>query len=179
MRVGTPRSVSRESPLPVTLLQAVGKGERMDWALQKATELGVTRIVPILSERCNLQLDDSRWDKKLAHWQGVVIAACEQCGRNRLPELAAPLDFDAALAGERAALRLLFDPEAGQGFAELPPPASVALLIGPEGGFSAAERGRAGDAGYTALRIGPRVLRMETAATAAIAVVQSRWGDWR
>lgn len=179
MRVGAAQVVNRESALPVTLLQAVGKGERMDWAVQKATELGVGRIVPVISERCNVQLDDTRWEKKQAHWQAVIIAACEQCGRNRLPQLDPPLAFDAALAAETAALRLLFDPEAGRGFADLPPPASVALLVGPEGGFSAAENQRAVQAGFTALRIGPRLLRMETAAATVVAAVQTRWGDMR
>jgi 16S rRNA (uracil1498-N3)-methyltransferase len=177
IRVGASRLVSRESPLHITLLQAVGKGERMDWALQKATELGATALVPVLSQRCNVHLDDTRWQKKQAHWQGVIVGACEQCGRNRLPALHAPVDLATALAAVDAEARLILDPTAEDGLARAQRPRSVALLIGPEGGLTAEEVAQARASGFHGLRLGPRILRTETAAAAALAVIQAAWGD--
>jgi len=166
-----------ESPLNITLLQGVSRGERMDFAIQKAVELGVTTIVPVVTERCNVQLKQDRAQKRLDHWQGVLISACEQSGRASLPELAAVTTLEAALAGANDELKLVLDPRASQGFNDLARPQSLSLLIGPEGGLSEAEIDLAAQHGFTALQFGPRILRTETAAVAALAVVQTLWGD--
>ena len=167
-----------ESPLPTTLLQAVGKGERMDWALQKATELGVTRIRPVTTRRCNVRIDDRRWQKKVNHWRGVIVAACEQSGRVVVPELLPVCDLGAALAECDAALRLMlaFDGD-GDGALPAAAPDGVALLVGPEGGLDEAEIASARRAGFTGWRLGQRVLRTETAPVAALALLQQRYGD--
>jgi 16S rRNA (uracil1498-N3)-methyltransferase len=150
----------------------------MDFTLQKSTELGVSRIVPILSERSIVRLSGERAEKRLAHWRGVVIAACEQCGRNRIPEVGKITDIsdylDQAGSGE---LRLLLAPEAAKTLRQLPPPREAALLVGPEGGLTAQEREDAERAGFLPVRFGPRVLRTETAPLAAIAAMQALWGD--
>lgn len=171
------RDVERESPLDLTLAQCVSKGDRMDYTVQKAVELGVTRIVPLLSERTVVRLDAERWQKKREHWQGIIVGACEQCGRNRLPLLAPVQTLDTWLAAGDG-LRLLLDPMAGGGLRQRPPPPSVvSLLVGPEGGLSAAELDAARAAGCESLALGPRVLRTETAGVAALAAIQARWGD--
>lgn len=175
--------VDRESPLRCTLAQAVSSGERMDYTLQKAVELGVAALQPLFSERSVVQLDPPRAQKRHAHWQQVAIAACEQCGRNLVPAVAAPLRFVewvAALpepsAGE---LRLMLSPRADQRLADLARPTSgVTLLAGPEGGFSPVEIDQALAHGFAAVRLGPRVLRTETAALAALAAMQVIWGDF-
>lgn len=171
-------AVDRESPLWVTLLQGVSKGERMDYSVQKAVELGVAAIVPVLTERCNVKLDAERWEKKLAHWRGVAIAACEQSGRTRLPKLQAPLALDSALALARDhALCLTLDPLAERGLYGPAPQGPVALLVGPEGGLSTAEVLESTSQGFIPVRLGPRVLRTETAGPALLAALQARWGD--
>jgi 16S rRNA (uracil1498-N3)-methyltransferase len=150
----------------------------MDTTLQKATELGVLRIVPLASERSIVKLSHERADRRVAHWRGIVTAACEQCGRNRVPEVDAITGLDAFLAlpaGDE--LRLVLAPDASQDFKALTPGRAVSLLIGPEGGLSPAERGRAEAKGYAPVRFGPRVLRTETAPLAAIAAMQVLWGD--
>lgn len=174
-------AVDRESPLELTLAQCVSKGDRMDYTLQKAVELGITRIVPLLSSRSVVRLDAERWDKKLEHWQGVIISACEQSGRTRVPELAPVAVLPTWLDEESApGERLTLDPEGHHGLRELPRPTGpVTLLVGPEGGLSAHELQRAHAAGFTGIRIGPRVLRTETAGVAALAALQALWGDWR
>lgn len=171
--------LERESPLAITLVQAVSRGRHMDYTLQKAVELGVQRIVPLLSEHGQVKLDHGRVHGRLRHWSGVIIAACEQCGRNRLPELQAPVDLDGWLAvADPALTRLLLDPLAGRRLCEMPAPGGrLALLAGPEGGFSPAEREAARAAGCIGIRLGPRVLRTETAAPAAITACQALWGD--
>jgi 16S rRNA (uracil1498-N3)-methyltransferase len=166
-----------ESPLNITLLQGVSRGERMDFAIQKAVELGVSTIVPVVTERCNVQLKQDRAQKRLDHWQGVLISACEQSGRAFLPQLAAVTTLDEVLGSSESELKLVLDPRASQGFNELSPPQTLSLLIGPEGGLSEAEIDRAAQHGFTALQFGPRILRTETAAVAALAVVQTLWGD--
>ena len=171
-------AVERESPLSLTLLQGVSRGERMDWVIQKATELGATRIVPVLTSRSVVRLDETQAQRKLQHWRGIAIAACEQCGRNRIPEVPAPRDFLAALAPEPAVTRLLLSPagerriEALEGIG-----AGISVLIGPEGGLEDAEQEAALAAGFTAVRLGPRVLRTETAAVAALTIIQGHFGD--
>jgi 16S rRNA (uracil1498-N3)-methyltransferase len=170
--------LERESPLPVVLAQCVSSGDRMDTTLQKSTELGVSRVVPIASERSVVRLSGERAEKRVAHWRNVVIAACEQCGRNRVPEVERITGIDAFLDGpEPGELRLLLAPEAGQALKQLPRPERVALLVGPEGGLTERERTLAERAGYVPVRFGPRVLRTETAPLAAIAAMQTLWGD--
>jgi|SRR5882672_1936717 len=177
-RLLTSHKRERESPLSVALAQCVSSGDRMDATLQKSTELGVSRIVPIASERSVVRLSGDRAEKRVAHWRNIVIAACEQCGRNHVPEVAGITDIEAYLDAEDAAgLRLLLAPEGGQTLKQLPRPEKVALLVGPEGGLTERERMSAERAGYVAVRFGPRVLRTETAPLAAIAAMQALWGD--
>jgi 16S rRNA (uracil1498-N3)-methyltransferase len=174
------RMVDRESPLRIVLLQGIARGEKMDWILQKATELGAAAFIPVASERSEVKLSDERAAKRHGHWHSVVAAACEQSGRGRVPEVAAPESLAAALARlPDAGLRLTLDPQAGTGLADLAVPASSECIvaIGPEGGWSPRDRALLADAGFTGLRLGPRILRTETAGMAAIAALQSRFGD--
>jgi 16S rRNA (uracil1498-N3)-methyltransferase len=168
-----------ESPLPVTLVQGIARGERMDFVLQKATELGVAAILPVATARTVVRLDDDGRLRRLAHWRGVAIAACEQCGRARVPAIAEPRGFAAWLAeSPRAATRLLLSPDADVPLADAARGAtSIELLVGPEGGLEDEERSAALAAGFRACRLGPRVLRSETAAIAALAVLQAVAGD--
>ena len=150
----------------------------MDSTLRKSTELGVSRIVPIASERSVVRLSSDRADKRVAHWRNVVIAACEQCGRNHVPEVAAIIDFAAFLSrGASDGLRLLLAPDAYRDLKQLEPPSRVTLLVGPEGGLAPEERQRAEGSGFVPVRFGPRVLRTETAPLATIAAMQALWGD--
>ncbi len=169
-----------ESPLRVALAQGVSRGEKMDYTLQKAVELGVAVIQPLFAERGGVDLAGERLARKVRHWRGIIVGACEQCGRNRLPELRQPLTLAEWL--EQPAepdLRLLLDPLAERGLRGLEPPAAtVTLLIGPEGGLSPVEIAQARKAGFAGVRLGPRVLRTETAGVAALAAVQALWGDW-
>lgn len=178
--VQTPDTVDRESPLDITLAVSVSRGDRMDTVVQKATELGVSKIWPLLSERTGVKLDAKRWDKKLRHWRQVAISACEQCGRNRLPEVAAVAPLQDILRRTDAlpaeSLRLLLHPMEKPG--ALPEHcASLLLLAGPEGGFSESEVEEARSSGFAGLVLGPRVLRTETTPLAALSVLQARWGD--
>lgn len=166
-----------ESPLTLTLMQGISRGERMDYAIQKAVELGVNHIIPVLTERCNVNLKQERADKRLAHWQGVVISACEQSGRNLLPILHDIIPFEAAVTACEDPCKLVLAPEATQRFTELTPQRQATLLIGPEGGLSETELEFALQQGFTGLRFGPRILRTETASVAALAIVQANWGD--
>lgn len=174
--VGVERNT--ESPLAVTLVQGIARGERMDWAIQKAVELGVRRIVPVATERGGVRLDAARAVKRHAHWQGIVVAACEQSGRTRLPAIDAPSALYEAVA-QLEGLSLVLDPAATLSLAAAPVErdAGVTLLVGPEGGFSEAELASITDAGGLGVRLGPRVLRTETAGVAALAVLQSAFGD--
>jgi 16S rRNA (uracil1498-N3)-methyltransferase len=180
LRLGAHQAVNRESPLAVTLVQCVSKGERMDYTLQKAVELGVSRIVPLLSERSVVRLDAERWARRQAHWEGVVVAACQQSGRTLIPPVEPVADFSRWLAQPPPpGLRLTLAPDAPRSLRALPrPEAGVSLLVGPEGGLSAAEIRQAGAAGWQALRLGPRILRTETAGVALLAGLQALWGDW-
>lgn len=172
--------VERESPLRVTLAQAVSAGEKMDYTIQKAVELGVRHIQPLESERCVVRLSGERAEKRVQHWQQVVVSACEQSGRNRVPPVAPVLPLSRWLEREAmGALKLMLSPDAGQKLSELPHPAGeVMLLIGPEGGFSAPETAAAVRLGYQPARLGARVLRTETAALAALAAMSALWGDF-
>lgn len=177
--VGEARAAAGESPLSITLAQGISRGDRMDYALQKATELGVARIAPLLCERSVVRLDAAQAAKKLEHWRGVAISAAEQSGRAVVPEVAAPRRFaDHLAAPATATRRLVLAPNAARSLRDLAPGlTSVELLIGPEGGLSDEELRLAEFAGYESLRLGPRVLRTETAAAAAIAALQTLHGD--
>ncbi|WP_018076844.1 16S rRNA (uracil(1498)-N(3))-methyltransferase [Thiobacillus denitrificans] len=172
-------AIERESRLRVMLAQGISSGERMDYTLQKAVELGVTAIQPIAARRSVVKLAADRAGKRVTHWQGVVASACEQCGRNRVPAVAAPLAL-ANWLGQRTDGRLLFlSPLAEARLADLPPPtAQDCLVAGPEGGFETDEITALLAAGAVAVRLGPRVLRTETAALAALAAMQTLWGDF-
>jgi 16S rRNA (uracil1498-N3)-methyltransferase len=232
------RPTERESPLSITLAQGISRGERMDWVVQKATELGVAQIVPVLTERCVVRLDAKQAESKLRHWRGIVIAACEQCGRNRVPEVTIPMTFDEYLRSETSsntaratfaaphiaesnagssseassnaaratsmasnphfgvppsqsestatlsvdctagAYRLLLSPTGKLRIRDLTPTSgTVSVLIGPEGGLTELEHELAERAGFVGVRLGPRVLRTETAAIAALAAIQQQLGD--
>jgi 16S rRNA (uracil1498-N3)-methyltransferase len=169
-----------ESPLRITLAQGVSRGDKMDYLVQKAVELGVAIIQPLVTERGGVDLSGERWERKTDHWRGIVIGACEQCGRNRLPEVREPLRLTEWLEQPpEPGLKLVLNPLAAQGLRGLAPPAgALTLLIGPEGGLSPAEVTQAGKAGFSGVRLGLRILRTETAGVAALAAVQALWGDW-
>lgn len=169
-----------ESPLRVLLAQGISRGDKMDYTLQKAVELGIAAIQPLFTERGGVDLSGERLQRKIEHWRGIIIGACEQCGRNRLPELHEPLTLHHWLAQPaESGLRLLLDPVAEQGLRRREPPTSlVTLLIGPEGGLSPAEITQADLVGFNGVRLGPRILRTETAGLAALAAMQALWGDW-
>nr|WP_298129995.1 16S rRNA (uracil(1498)-N(3))-methyltransferase [uncultured Pseudoxanthomonas sp.] len=173
------RSVDNESPLHVTLLQGVARGEKMDLILQKATELGVAAIVPVMAERTEVKLDAERAEKRTAHWRSVIASACEQSGRARLPTLSAPAALtDAARAVGADTTKLTLDPTGEVSLATVQiAGGAVVVAIGPEGGWSPRDRDTLSAAGFTGLRLGPRILRTETAGLAAIAALQSRFGD--
>ncbi len=166
-----------ESPLRVHLGQGLSRGERMDWAIQKATELGAAVITPIVSERCEVRLKDERADKRLAHWRQVAISACEQCGRSVVPLIHSPVLLADWLQQSEAELKLVLHPVA-EPLASHAKPGTLAFLIGPEGGLSDAEVAQAKAAGFHAARLGPRVLRTETAPVVALSVAQQLWGDF-
>lgn len=167
-----------ESPLHTTLLQGISKGEKMDLTIQKAVELGVNRIVPIQGQRSVVRIDAERQQKRQLHWQGIATAAACQSGRNRIPEIA-PITTLAEWAHDAAAgeTRLLLSPHASQGICTIQPTQQLVLLVGPEGGMAQEEVNEATSAGFQAVRFGPRVLRTETAALAALGLIQGLWGD--
>lgn len=178
--VGEATGVDRESRLDVTLYQALQSGDKMDYTVQKAVELGVRRIVPVDSRRSVLRLSGERAAKRVAHWQGVAVSACEQCGRARVPEVAPITPLAQALGGEERGerLRLLLDPEGGITLGQLPPGSRIDLLVGAEGGLDPEEEAAARAAGFIGLRLGPRVLRTETAALTALAALHAVRGDF-
>lgn len=175
------RQVERESPLSITLIQGISAGDRMDYTLQKAVELGIAAIVPAFAGRSVVRLSAERADKRRTHWQEVVISACEQSGRNRIPAVAVVADLDRALADASAApfaQRYVLSVEGGARLRDLARPSGpIALLAGPEGGLTTLEEGDAKRAGFAPISLGPRVLRTETAAVAALAAMQALWGD--
>lgn len=180
VRIGDAIAVRTESPLEITLVQAIARGERMDLILQKATELGVARVVPVVSERTEVKLDEDRAGRRVAHWQRVVESACEQSGRARVPHVGLPqaLAHFAADAGRSEALKLVLHPEGEAAAIALTPGRNeVWLAVGPEGGFSERDLDVLRLAGFRRLRLGPRILRTETAGLAALAVLQTRLGD--
>ena len=184
--VGAHHAIERESPLQITVLQGIARGEKMDLILQKATELGVTAVAPITTARSSVRLDDSSAQRKHAHWQGVMVSACEQSGRNRIPAINAPISLAAAVAANRAQLKLLLEPDTdAAGLKTLLAAAfhtamqnpTICLLIGPEGGLDEREIQIAKLAGFQSCQLGPRVLRTETAALATLAALQALAGD--
>ncbi|THF60677.1 16S rRNA (uracil(1498)-N(3))-methyltransferase [Pseudothauera rhizosphaerae] len=180
-RLEAVRVVERESPLAVVLVQALASGDKMDWIVQKATELGAAGVVPVTAARSVLRLAGERAEKRLAHWRQVAVAACEQCGRNRLPDVEPIVALDDYLAAARTVRKLVLAPEGGRPLRELAPPRTgepLHLLIGPEGGWSDAELAACLRAGAEPLGLGPRVLRTETAGLAALAALQALWGDF-
>jgi 16S rRNA (uracil1498-N3)-methyltransferase len=183
VNVGERVRVDRESPLQIALAQAISSGERMDYTIQKAVELGVVRVQPLTTERCVVRLDGARAQKRVAHWQAVAIAACEQCGRNRVPHVAPVMTLREWLARDARTdaedLHVLLYAQAETTLHALPKPSvGVAMLAGPEGGLAPEEQNDARRAGYVPVKLGPRVLRTETAAVAAIAALQTLWGDF-
>ncbi len=166
-----------ESPIAVTILQGISRGERMDYSVQKATELGVARVIPVISERCVVRLDAKRWAKKQRHWQAVAIAACEQCGRNRIPIIDEACSLTEALAAVEGLPGVIFDTEGDRAAGDLQPAEQLATLIGPEGGLAPGEIQQVADLGWQRIRLGPRILRSDTAPVAALAVIQTMIGD--
>lgn len=176
-RLGEPGHGEPPPPLQVHLGIGISRGERMDFTLQKAVELGVSEVTPLFAGRAVVRLEGDRLAKRLDHWQGVMIAACEQCGRRRLARLNPAQPLTAWLDLSHPA-PLLLDHRADRSLAGLPPPGpALTLLIGPEGGLAPAERERAYASGFTGVRLGPRILRTETAPLAALAIAQALWGD--
>ncbi|MBE1299215.1 MAG: 16S rRNA (uracil(1498)-N(3))-methyltransferase [Alteromonadaceae bacterium] len=178
VRVDSKLGISCESPLPIHLGQGISKGDRMDMVIQKSVELGVTEISPIITERCNVKLDDERWQKKQQHWQKIAISACEQCGRNVVPTIHAPITLAQWLSQSTNQLRLTLNPTAEKRLARLDvPKEGIRVLIGPEGGLSDQEIFQAAETGFNDVSLGPRILRTETAALAVISILQANYGD--
>jgi len=177
--VGARVAVDNESPLRIALVQGIARGEKMDWILQKATELGIASVFPVQSDRSEVKLEGERATKRLAHWRSVVVSACEQSGRARIPDVAAAQPLDGLLRGELPSTRrFLLDPEADKSIATMEAlEGDCVLAVGPEGGWSPRDRQALHAAGFAGLRLGPRVLRTETAGIAAISALQARFGD--
>ena len=187
VRLGKHHAIEREAPIAVTLLQCLVRAERMDFIVQKATELGAASIVPVQSRHTMVRLDDASLERRRQHWQAVAISACEQCGRNRIPELHQVQTLEQACAEQAATARasvarLLLDPGGSLALASalrtLPAASELTLLLGPEGGLSEQEIALAQQHGFRACHLGPRVLRAETAPLAALAAVQALLGDF-
>jgi 16S rRNA (uracil1498-N3)-methyltransferase len=187
VRIGAHHAIERESPLQVLLLQGIARGEKMDLILQKATELGVTAVVPVTTLRSTVRLDAEAVARKHAHWQGVLIGACEQSGRNRIPVLGAATGLATAVKDVQYGLKVLLEPDAdaaslktllAAAFHSAMRIPSICLLIGPEGGLDPQEVQLARQAGFVSCQLGPRVLRTETAALAAMAAMQTLAGDF-
>ncbi|MGM3190747.1 16S rRNA (uracil(1498)-N(3))-methyltransferase [Dickeya dadantii subsp. dieffenbachiae] len=178
VRYAAGQTENRESPLHLHLGQVMSRGEKMEFTIQKSIELGVNVITPLLSERCGVKLDGERLEKKIAQWQKIAIAACEQCGRNRVPEIRPVQTLESWCAEPDNGLKLNLHPRAAHSINTLPLPVSrIRLLIGPEGGLSADEIAMTATQGFTDILLGPRVLRTETTALTAITALQVRFGD--
>jgi 16S rRNA (uracil1498-N3)-methyltransferase len=186
VRVGEFADVEAEPPYRLTLAQGIAGGDKMDWLIEKAVELGAAGFVPLTTARSVVRLSGERAARRQAHWEGIVRASCEQCGRNRLPEVEPLRELSVWLDTMPAApadgeLRLMLSPRASIAFASLPtqpPKGRVTMLVGPEGGLSTAEEDAAAERGFTPLGLGPRVLRTETAGIAVLAALAARWGGW-
>lgn len=186
VEIGAFEAVEAEAPYRITLAQGIAGGDKMDWLVEKAVELGVGRINPLVAARGVVRLSAERASRRQTHWQGVVRAACEQCGRNRVPEIEPARDLskwleELPVSIEPGAMRLMLSPRASVPFDSLPrlaPDGEVTLLIGPEGGLSPEEEETAMAHGFSGLSLGPRVLRTETAGIAVLAALAGRWGGW-
>lgn len=178
-RLGARRAIERESPLQLVLVQCLASGDKMDWIVQKAVELGIGAVIPLQAERSVLRLNGERADKRRAHWQQVAVAACEQSGRNRVPDVSALQSLAAYLEGARAVTKLILAPGGALKLSAVPrPQAELHLMVGPEGGWSEGELAACAAAGCEAIGLGPRILRTETAGLAAVAALQALWGDF-
>lgn len=179
LEIGEPVPAIPESALQITLLQGIARNDRMDFILQKAVELGVQVVQPLWMQRCQTRLKGERLEKRINHWQGIITSACEQCGRATLPQLLQPQDYSTRIDNDTGSdLRLLLQPDSRSYLQQLDRPASgITILVGPEGGLAPEEQLLAVTAGYTGIRMGPRILRTETAALAALAGIQTLWGD--
>lgn len=171
------QEVNKESPLAIHLIQGISKGDRMDFVLQKSVELGVHSITPLFTQFCNVKLSGERLEKRIEQWQKMVISACEQSGRNTVPLIRPALTFDAWLQQEPQGHRIFLDPEATDTFNNLPQHSAYELVIGPEGGFSPQEIAISQQQNIQGVALGPRILRTETAALAAITALQCYYGD--
>lgn len=176
--IGEHHNKESESSLTTELAIGVSRGERMDWVLQKATELGVNRITPVFAERTEVKLKGDRLEKKMQHWQQIIISACEQCTRNTLPELAPATSALDYILSSNSEQKFVLHHRTVKQLRDIKKPESVALLIGPEGGLTDEEIKAAEDNGFSPLALGPRVLRTETAPIAALSVLQFVWGDF-
>lgn len=177
VRIESVKRIDNESPLITHLALGIAKGERMDYALQKAVELGVQRFTPLLTEHCVVHLDDKREAKRRHHWLGVIQGACEQSGRARLPQLEPVTRYQDFLTLPLSGQRMILDPRSQITLSECPAPRELVLMIGPEGGFSDQERQQAYQHDALGVRLGPRILRTETAVVAGLTAVQTLWGD--
>ncbi len=179
LTVSAAREVSRESPLTVILAQGVSSGERMDYTVQKCVELGVSAIQPLITQRSVVRLNSERAEKRVAHWQAIAASACEQCGRNQLPQVLPVQPLMKWLGSPMNGARYLLSPRSDTRLRDIErPQGALTLLIGPEGGWNVEETAAANLAGFVPLTLGPRVLRTETAAPAALAALQALWGDF-
>jgi len=177
VEVTAPQEVPTEAPIHTHLGLCLSKGDRFDWGIQKATELGVSEITPLFSERVDVKIPADRLSKRVAHWQQVVISACEQCGRARVPTVNPPIQLSTWIGMTSGTLKWVMHHQASGDFPSSSPE-SIDLLIGPEGGLSDEEVGAANVAGFQSLQLGPRVLRTETAPVVALSVIAARWGDF-
>jgi len=178
IKVGSYSSISRESPLHVHIAMALIRSDRMDYAIQKVTEMGANQITPLITDRSEIKLNSERAAKKLLHWQGIIASSCEQCGRNQLPDIDLPVPFSKFIEQVTSAGKLILCPDASILETETAPLQSVTMVSGPEGGFSDGEIRFANGCGFKSTGMGPRVFRAETAPVAALSMVQYLWGDF-
>jgi 16S rRNA (uracil1498-N3)-methyltransferase len=181
LEIGNAVEVVDEPSLSITLAQGIARNDRMDFILQKSVELGVSSIQPLWMQRCQTRVRGERLEKRLKHWQGIIISACEQCGRSTLPELCTPNDYVPWINKKvDPSSRLMLQPDSKQTLHDLPPPGGdIIILVGPEGGLNPEEQRLASLASFTGIRLGQRILRTETAALSALAGMQTLWGDFR
>ncbi len=178
IRIKAKTRIDNESPLNITLLQGISRGDRMDTCIQKSIELGVHTIIPVLCQRTGTSLKGERAEKKLNHWQQITISACEQSGRCFIPEIKATIDFTQAVQNTHSDHKIILAPGAENTINSIPVPKNnICILIGPEGGFTEEEIQLATDNGFISISLGPRILRTETAGPACIAIAQTLWGD--
>jgi len=178
LKIKQTAQINNESPLNISLLQGISRSDRMDSCIQKSVELGVQSITPVICQRTTVNIKGERAEKKLNHWQQIVISACEQSGRCVIPEIKPAINFTQAIQSIKSCQKLILDPESNNSMGSLTrPEKDICILIGPEGGFTQEEIKLATDCGFTPVSLGPRILRTETAGPACIAITQSLWGD--